>query len=201
MFILNQATSKKSFPGIVILILLSCSILPTSVNAAANSHPDAELRKLLLTAIQGSDSFEDRFDAEVWLIDMSTRLKNTIREPEKRINLLKNVHHEATRAELSPELVLSIIQVESNFDRFAISTAGAIGLMQIMPFWLKEIGRNGDNLFNLQTNLRFGCTILKYYLNKEQGNITNALSRYNGSYKSFRYPKKVFKAWDNRWRL
>jgi len=109
------------------------------------------------------------------------------------------VHSEATRANLPPELVLALIQVESRFDRYAISSAGAQGLMQIMPFWLKEIGHPGDNLFRPSTNLRMGCTILRYYMDKEKGNLTRALARYNGSLGSFRYPNLVFQALRTRW--
>ena len=130
---------------------------------------------------------------------MSTRLKKTLPDDKERLAILKHVHQEASRASLEPELVLSVIQVESNFDRFAISRVGARGLMQIMPFWLKEIGHPDDNLFQIQTNLRFGCTILKYYLDIEKGNLTRALGRYNGSLGKYKYPRKVYRALDKRW--
>jgi len=160
---------------------------------------NSELRQLLQKAIKDSDSFADRFDAEVWLLDMSNRLKNKIKQPDKRLNLLRQIHREATRADLHPELVLAVIDVESNFDRFAISSAGAQGLMQVMPFWLKEIGQPRDSLFNVRTNLRMGCTILKYYLKKEKGDLTRALARYNGSLGRYKYPNKVFKLLNKRW--
>ena len=169
-----------------------------SINIA--SH-DPELRTLLIKAVSTSDSFEDRFDAEVWLLDMSTRLKHKIKDTKKRLEFLRHVHYESARANVSPQIVLALIQVESNFDEYAISTAGARGLMQVMPFWLKEIGRVNDNLFNIRTNLRFGCTILRFYLDKEKGNITRALARYNGSLGSYRYTTKVFSALDKRWTL
>ena len=169
--------------------------------ASTNEKPNNELRQLLLKAVSESDSFNDRYDAEVWLLDMSTRLEPKVKDAKKRLDLLKSIHYEAKRAKLSPQIVLALIQVESNFDKFAISTAGARGLMQIMPFWLKEIGRHDDNLFDVRTNLRFGCTILRYYLDKEKGNITRALARYNGSLGSYRYTTKVFRALDNRWAL
>jgi len=95
--------------------------------------------------------------------------------------------------------VLAVIQVESNCDPYAISRVGGLGLMQVMPFWLKEIGKPGDNLFRPHTNLRYGCTILKHYLDKEKGNRTRALMRYNGT-REWRYPKKVYKAFDTRWK-
>ncbi|MCW9030060.1 MAG: lytic transglycosylase domain-containing protein [Gammaproteobacteria bacterium] len=164
-----------------------------------NHSTNNELRLLLQQAIKESDSFADRFDAEVWLLDMSNRLKNKIAHPEKRLNLLKQVHKEASRADLHPELVLAVIDVESNFDRFAISKAGAQGLMQVMPFWLKEIGQPRDSLFNVRTNLRMGCTILKFYLKKEKGDLTRALARYNGSLGRYKYPNKVFTLLNKRW--
>lgn len=158
-----------------------------------------ELRSLLLNAIKESDSFEDRFSAEVWLVDMSNRLKKKVPAADKRLKLLRQIHFEATRAELYPELVLAVIDVESNFNRFAISKAGAQGLMQVMPFWLKEIGKPNDNLFDVRTNLRMGCTILKYYLKKEKGDLTRALARYNGSLGRYRYTNKVFNKLNKKW--
>ena len=160
---------------------------------------DAELKHLLKEAIEDSSGFADRFDAEVWLLDMSTRMTKQVPDPQERLEILKNVHQEATRAGLKPELVLSVIQVESNFKPFAISSVGARGLMQIMPFWLKEIGHPNDNLFSIQTNLRFGCTILSYYLKIEKNNLFRALGRYNGSLGKSRYPNKVNRAMWEKW--
>ncbi len=189
---------KNCKPITLLILLFSCSF---SIFANTTEKPDSELRQLLVNAISESDSFDDRYHAEVWLLDMSTRLEEKIQDAEKRLHLLKNIHYEAKRAKLSPQIVLAVIQVESNFDRFAISEAGARGLMQVMPFWLKEIGRPNDNLFDIRTNLRMGCTILRYYLDQENGNITRALARYNGSLGSYRYTTKVFRALDNRWVL
>ena len=167
--------------------------------AATQERPDGEMRETLIKAIESSDSFRDRFDAEVWLTDMSTRLEPRVKDPQERLTILKTVHYEAQRAELDPELVLAVIDVESRYDRFAISSAGAQGLMQIMPFWLDEIGRPDDNLFSISTNIRLGCTILKYYLNMEKGNLTRALARYNGSLGKYWYPNLVFNALSSRW--
>lgn len=167
--------------------------------AATSAEPiDAELRQLLSKAAADSDSFADRFDAEVWLTDMSRRLQNRIPDNRFRLELLKQVHYEATRAGLLPELVLAVIDIESAFNPYAISSAGARGLMQVMPFWLKEIGRPGDNLFRAQTNLRFGCTILKFYLAKEKNNLFAALKRYNGT-REAHYSLKVDKLLKTRW--
>lgn len=184
------------FKTIVFLYLLA---LGAVAGAATQERPDPELRKALTEAIKGSDSFTDRFHAEVWLMDMSNRLKHWVKDDKARLELLKNVHYEATRAGLPPELVISVIDVESNFNRWAISVVGAQGLMQVMPFWLKEIGRPGDNLFDIRTNLRMGCTILAHYMKREKGNIQRALARYNGSLGSVRYPNKVFGKLRKRW--
>jgi len=166
---------------------------------AAQDLPDPELVELLRVAANEVDSFPDHFDAQVWLTDMSARLARQVKDPEERIEILQRVHREATRAELPPELVLAVIDIESNFDRFAISVVGARGLMQIMPFWLDEIGRPNDNLMQIETNLRFGCTILKYYLDMEKGNIPRALGRYNGSLGKRKYPNKVLDRLRLKW--
>jgi len=182
----------------VALLLLLITANGTAV-AATTEKPDDDLRELLLNTINESDSFQDRFDAEVWLLDMSTRLKSRVPDDNKRLELLKNVHYEANKVGLAPELVLAVIHVESNFNRWAISSAGAQGLMQVMPFWLKEIPQAGDNLFNARMNLRFGCTILKHYLDKEKGDFQRALARYNGSLGKVWYPNRVFDTLRKRW--
>ena len=181
---------------LILLILLSIAAF---CSAAANTATDPRLRQLLQEAIQADYGFEDRFAAEVWLLDMSNRLKKTVEDPETRIDILKQVHYEAARVNVAPELVLAIIEVESAFDEFAISVAGARGLMQVMPFWLDEIGISDKNLFKIRTNLRMGCTILRYYLDMEAGNLTRALARYNGSLGKYTYPNKVLKALNTRW--
>ena len=174
-------------------------VLSAPASAVAQDEPDPELIKLLRQAAGEVDSFPDHFDAQVWLTDMSARLERQVNDPEERIEILKRVHFEATKAELPPELVLAVIDVESNFDRFAISVAGARGLMQIMPFWLNEIGRPNDNLMHIDTNLRFGCTILKYYLDMEKGDLIRALGRYNGSLGKRKYPNKVLDRLRLKW--
>jgi soluble lytic murein transglycosylase-like protein len=175
------------------------SLSVAGVQAATTERPDDQLRHILIGAIESSDSFADRFDAEVWLTDMSGRLNRKVPDPAERIEILKTAHYEATRADLAPELVLAVIDVESNFDRFAISHAGARGLMQVMPFWLDEIGRPDDDLFDIRTNLRMGCTILRHYLERERGDRVRALARYNGSVGKTWYPQRVFNALSRRW--
>jgi soluble lytic murein transglycosylase-like protein len=184
---------RRAFIYSTILALL----LP--VLAFAQQAPDPELREILREAASDADSFRDRFDAEVWLTDMSARLQRQVRDPDERIRILTRVHYEASRAEIAPELVLAVIEVESNFDTYAVSVAGALGLMQVMPFWKNEIGRPDDNLIRLDTNLRYGCTILKFYLDKEKGDLRRALGRYNGSLGRRKYPNKVIDKLTRKW--
>ena len=187
---------KLAYTAIAVF-LIAASL--TTGAARAQSYADPELREALRAAASDSESFTDRFDAEVWLTDMSRRLARQVKDPEERIKILKLVHLEATRADLAPELILAVIETESNFDRYAISVAGAIGLMQIMPFWLDEIGRPNDNLLHIETNLRYGCTILKFYLDKENGDLRRALGRYNGSLGRRKYPNKVIDKLSRKW--
>jgi soluble lytic murein transglycosylase-like protein len=183
-----------------LVILLTALLLVTALLPAnAQEEPDPVLIALLRQAANETDSFPDRFDAQVWLTDMSARLSRQVANPEERIEILRRVHFEATRVELPPELVLAVIDVESNFDRFAISHAGARGLMQVMPFWLDEIGRPDDNLMRIETNLRFGCTILKHYMDIENGDLNRALGRYNGSLGKRSYPNKVLDKLRLKW--
>ena len=116
----------------------------------ARSGPDPELRKILLAAISDADSFQDRFDAEVWLTDMSGRLARQVPDPVERLEILKAVHRHATHARVAPELVLAVIDVESNFDHYAISSVSALGLMQVMPFWVPQLGfKDKNELFKI----------------------------------------------------
>jgi soluble lytic murein transglycosylase-like protein len=182
---------------IAVLACLLAAALP--FNAAGEMAPDPELREVLREAAFAADSFEDRYHAEVWLTDMSARLARQVTSPEERMEILTRVHYEASRVELPPELILAVIEVESNFDRYAVSVAGALGLMQVMPFWKDEIGRPDDNLNHVDTNLRYGCTILKFYLDKENGDLRRALGRYNGSLGKRKYPNKVIDKLSYKW--
>ncbi len=181
-------------------LLLSLCLLSAPL-AIADDAEQAQLRAFLETHIASAASFEDRFDAEVWLVDMSQRLTPFMKNPEQRLQLLKDVHHFAQLSKLPPELVLAVIEVESTFDRYAVSRVGAQGLMQVMPFWKNEIGRPEDNLIDPQTNLSYGCRILQFYLEKENGRLATALARYNGSAGSRVYTDKVEAAWRRNWRL
>ncbi|MEW6690558.1 MAG: lytic transglycosylase domain-containing protein [Pseudomonadota bacterium] len=139
-------------------------------------------------------------DAHKWIYEMSERLRKRIPDRKQRTELLMTIQWEATRAGLDPQLVLGLIEVESGFRKYAVSSAGARGLMQVMPFWTQLFKRPRDNLFNLRTNLRYGCVILRYYVDLEKGDFWRALGRYNGSLGRPEYPDAVHAAWRGRWR-
>lgn len=145
--------------------------------------------------------FDNEQQGQVWLTEMSRRLAPMMTDPEQRKNFLTSVQYEATRAGLDPQMVLGVIEVESRFRKYAISRAGARGYMQVMPFWVDQIGARGQNLFHLRTNLRYGCTILRFYLDMEKGDLYRALERYNGSLGNTTYPARVRRAWEKHWTL
>ena len=180
--------------------LLAAGLLVAGPTSAQKFlKPDPELIALVQQAETDTSDFADKYDEQVWLTDMSHRLADTVPDPYERLKLLKLIHAEASRAQLPPQLVLALIQVESKFDPYAVSHSGAVGLMQIMPFWLKLIGRADDSLVHAQTNLRMGCTILKYYLGKSHGDIREALQRYNGATVGIDYSDSVLKSLTRKW--
>jgi soluble lytic murein transglycosylase-like protein len=187
------------------LLLALWLAVPGPVLAGAQIYEPlaAEVRAGLQASIADKPApqhgFKDSTAAVDWLTEMSHRLEPKIANFESRVEFLRTVHFEAIRARLDPQLVLAIIQVESNFRKYAISRSGARGYMQVMPFWVGLIGRPGDNLFSLRNNLRYGCVILKYYLDAEKGDLHRALARYNGSLGRSDYPDLVIGAWRSSW--
>ncbi|MFZ1766008.1 MAG: lytic transglycosylase domain-containing protein [Candidatus Nitrotoga sp.] len=143
-------------------------------------------------------TFAAQREYDTWLNNTSRRLERHIPDAGDRVDFLKTVYYEATRAGLDPQLVLGLIQVESGFKKYAVSSVGARGYMQVMPFWLNLIGQREGNLFHLRTNLRYGCIILRHYLDMEKGNLYRALGRYNGSLGKPEYPNLVNAAWHKR---
>ena len=135
-----------------------------------------------------------RPDVRAWVDDMSRRIASRVADEPTRRDLLTTIHYEATRAGLDPQLVLGVIHHESGFNKYAYSSAGARGYMQVMPFWVTQIGNREHDLFALRTNLRYGCTILRYYLAVEHGDVFRALGRYNGSVGRADYPNAVLAA-------
>ena len=185
------------------LLLLA---LPLTALAGAQQYEPlaASVRARLSAAIADKAvpvlTFRSAADANRWLHAMEQRLARRIPERQQRLQLLRTVHYEATRAGLDPQLVLGVLEIESGFRKYAVSRAGARGYMQVMPFWLTLIGRRTDNLFHLRTNLRYGCVILRHYLDIEKGDYFRALGRYNGSLGRAEYPNLVFGAWRGRWK-
>jgi hypothetical protein len=200
-----RASSARNFKarnnslGNTLGLLLSILLLTLTAAPTFAAEVDPALKERLQLAITDTHSFDDKFDATVWLTDMALRMEKRVPNPQERIEILQYVHQEAQRVDIPPELILAVIDIESAFDRFAVSSAGARGLMQVMPFWLEELNRPNDNLFNIQTNLRMGCTILRYYMDMESGEYSPALARYNGSTGKTWYPERVMGRLSARW--
>jgi len=197
-------SSVKKLAGV--LCLATCCL---SLNALAGGQIYVPLSASVRAVLQHSVSdqaapklaFATQYEADVWLGEMSRRLQKRLPDAAYRLDLLKTVHYEAARAGLEPELVLGLIEVESGFKKYAVSSVGARGYMQVMPFWVKEIGSQEQNLFHMRINLRYGCTILRHYLDIENGDLFRALGRYNGSLGRAEYPNMVRGAWQNHWQL
>ncbi len=162
----------------------------------------ASVRASMASAVndRGSVDLKD-LDTRAWVRAMTRRVSGKIADEDGARQFLALVRYESMRSGLDPHLVLAVVDVESKFHKYAVSRSGARGLMQVMPFWVKEIGEPGHNLFQERTNLRYGCTILRHYLDREKGNLANALARYNGSLGQPEYPNLVLKAWRERWAL
>jgi len=178
------------------------SIVPLSAQAGAQRHEplsasvQARLQRSVSDAGVTRSAFGDDAGAQAWIAALSPRLAARLPDVEGREEFLLTAHYEALRAGLDPLLVLGLIQVESNFRKYAVSRAGARGFMQVMPFWVRTIGTPDHNLFHLRTSLRYGCTILRHYLDLEKGDLARALARYNGSLgRRTDYPDRVMAAW------
>jgi soluble lytic murein transglycosylase-like protein len=188
----------RAFLTLVVALAMAA---PLAARAGAQQYEplSASVRAAMSRAVSDKGVPQLRFkepeDGYRWLLEMSDRLAQRIPDAKYRIELLKTVHYEATRAGLDPQLVLGIIHVESGFKKYAVSTAGARGLMQVMPFWVNLIGEGEHNLFHLRTNIRYGCVILRHYLDIEKGDLYRALGRYNGSLGKPDYPNLVLAAW------
>ena len=197
----------KSLRPLLLQGLLTLAVGMSSTGAQAGNQQYEPLAASVQAALHAAvadqapldPSFQRSPERARWLAEMSNRLARRIPDEAYRSELLRAVHYEATRAGLDPQLVLGLIQVESGFKKYALSTAGARGYMQVMPFWARLIGNQETNLFHMRTNLRFGCTILRHYLDIEQGDLYRALGRYNGSLGQPEYPNMVKGAWQGNW--
>ncbi len=205
---LQRATLHSRIPYSISRILYPallafCLPLPAQAGAQIQEALSASVRAMLQQAVSDQAApklaFASQQEAQLWLDEMSARLAKRMPDANYRFDFLSTVHYEATRAGLDPQLVLGLIEVESGFRKYAVSKSGARGYMQVMPFWTKSIGTRNQNLFHLRTNLRYGCTILRYYLDMEKGDLYRALGRYNGSLGKPEYPNLVKAAWHKHW--
>ncbi len=178
---------------------LSLVLCVLGMPALADRQQDPELGKLLTHALTAEECFEDKFAEQVWRAAMEPKLLKRVSDPQERAQILHHVYCEAQRLELPPGLVMAVIDVESSFNRWAVSSAGAVGLMQIMPFWPRQLGMTNQELVRIPQNIRMGCTILKFYLEREKGDYTRALARYNGSVGRRTYSDLVLVRLANRW--
>jgi soluble lytic murein transglycosylase-like protein len=191
----------------VIVLALAFSTTQLSNNAFAGAQIEEKLvpsvQSTLASAIADRAAprlIGDPRETQAWLAEMSTRLAKRIPDSEARTEFLITVQYEASRAGLDPQLVLAVITHESAFRKYAISSASARGYMQVMPFWVRLIGSPEHNLFHLRTNLRYGCVILRHYLDIEKGDVVRALARYNGSLGRFEYPNVVMGFLERQWK-
>jgi soluble lytic murein transglycosylase-like protein len=181
--------------------LLACAMAVLGPGVCrADRQMDPELRGVIAEAIETSQCFADKYEQAVWFAYMDPRLARYVKDVEERKQILHHVHCEARRVNVPPELVLAVMDVESRFDRYAVSYAGAVGLMQVMPFWPLELGMDNEELIRIPENVRMGTTILGYYLRKERGSYTRALQRYNGSLGRPTYSDLVIDRLITRWR-
>lgn len=190
----------RAWTWTVVLLLFSANV----VAGAQKEEPLSNSVRALMQKSISDDAapklmFVNDPEAMKWLQEMSRRLEKRMPDPVMREDFLRTVHYEATRAGLDPQLVLGLIQVESGFKKYAVSSVGARGFMQVMPFWVRSIGNPDHNLFHLRLNLRYGCTILRHYLDIERGDLYRALGRYNGSLGKPQYPNLVVGAWRKNW--
>jgi soluble lytic murein transglycosylase-like protein len=195
------STPKALRVACAILLALPClpALAGNQVEEALASRVQNQLHRSVSDYPAPRLVFTTKVEEWAWMADMSSRLASKMPDWPTRRDFLITVQYEAIRAGLDPQLVLGLIQTESNFRKYAVSTAGARGFMQIMPFWVRQIGDSGHDLFTLRTNLRYGCTILRYYLDIEQGDLYRALGRYNGSLGRGEYPNAVMGTMKRYW--
>ena len=179
-------------------LLLACASGP----AWADAQRDPELRGVVAQAISSAECFPDKFDSAVWYTMMEPKLRRAVSDTAERMQILKTAYCEAHRPgaqRLPPGLIMAVIDVESRFNRWAVSSAGAVGLMQVMPFWPSQLGQKRHQLTQVEANMRMGCAILRFYLQREKNDVRRALARYNGSVGRREYPDKVVLRWTRTW--
>ena len=191
----------KRFLSLPLLLLLPLAA-PAGPSAEAQREP--EIRSAVQHAIDQAECFEDRYDSAVWYKMMEPRLRKRVPDYDERMEILKQVFCEANRpgeVRIPPGLVMAIIDIESSFNRYAVSTAGAVGLMQVMPFWPEQLGMRRHQLIRAPENIRMGCAIFRAYMKRENNNIARALARYNGSVGKRWYSDRVLERWRIKFRV
>ena len=191
---------------------LLCALALCAFSAGANAvergvimpapQTDPELRDVVQRAMQSRECFGDQYDSAVWYTLMEPKLRRYLHDRNERMALLSTVYCETHRSgvtRLPPGLVLAVLDVESHFDRWAVSSAGAVGMMQVMPFWPEQLGMQRRELVTMEANIRMGCAILRHYLETEHNDVRRALGRYNGSVRTREYPDRVVSRWTNYW--
>jgi soluble lytic murein transglycosylase-like protein len=181
--------------GMAAVLFASSALAGGQIQTPLSASVRAVLQQSVADQPLPKSAFASKTEEDIWLNAMSPRLMKRFPDKESREDFLNTVHYEATRAGVDPELVLGLIEVESGFKKYAVSSVGARGYMQVMPFWVSDIGTSDQNLFHLRINLRYGCTILRHYINIERGDLFRALGRYNGSLGRAEYPNMVYAAW------
>jgi soluble lytic murein transglycosylase-like protein len=186
-----------------VLALLAAALLPAAP-ARADGQTDAAIEQVVRRALADLDAkcLGERYDYDVWRALMEPRLMRRVPDKDERAEILRDVYCEANRRtpHLPPELVLAVIDVESSFNRYAVSRVGAQGLMQVMPFWPERLGMQLHQLIRVRENIHMGCEILRFYLDAERKDVRRALARYNGSPGRRAYPDIVVTLWTTRWR-
>jgi soluble lytic murein transglycosylase-like protein len=202
--------TRLSLALLCLALLVALPLTRAAFGAAAGAPPaqalpaqsDPELRAVVQQAISEAQCFADRYDSAVWYTLMEPKLRRYVRDDKERLEILQAVYCEAHRSgasALPPGLIMAVLDVESGFDRWAVSSAGAVGLMQVMPFWPEQLGMRRYELTRITPNLHMGCAILRFYLDSERRDVRRALERYNGSVGRRDYPDRVIVRWTRYW--
>jgi len=199
----HSSRASSGYRAALALLLAAAATAASAAGAMdADAQRDPELRAVVQQALKSTGCFGDQYDSVVWYKLMEPKLRPYIADHDERVALLRTVYcetHRSGAAPLPPGLVLAVLDVESRFDRWAVSSAGAVGLMQVMPFWPEQLGMHRRELVSMEPNIRMGCAILRHYLETEHNDVRRALGRYNGSTRSREYPDRVVTRWTRYW--
>jgi soluble lytic murein transglycosylase-like protein len=198
----SSRASLRSRAAATLLIASAWAAAAAASSIDSDAQRDPELRAVVQQALKSTECFGDHYDSIVWYKLMEPKLRPYMSDHDERVALLRTVYcetHRSGAAPLPPGLVLAVLDVESRFDRWAVSSSGAVGLMQVMPFWPEQLGMRRRELVSMEPNIRMGCAILRHYLQTEHNDVRRALGRYNGSTRSREYPDRVVTRWTRYW--